>query len=102
MCLTALNAFKSKVFFFFFFENQFNNDHPRYTSTNVHKHTLFLYFSDFSIFLKFLYEKKKKTKIEKKTNKNKLNKTMHKTRLTQNSKAKHTSNAKQKHEGKRK
>ena len=42
--------------------------------------------------------KKKKTKTEKKTNKNKLNKAMHKTRLTQNNKAKHTSNAKQKQE----
>ena len=30
-----------------------------------------------------------------------LNKVMHKTRLTQNSKAKHISNAKQKHEGAR-
>ena len=40
--------------------------------------------------------KKKINQIEKKINKNKLNKAMHKTRLTQNSKAKHTSNAKQK------
>ena len=30
-----------------------------------------------------------------------LNKVMHKTRLTQNSKAKHISNAKQKHKGER-
>ena len=30
-----------------------------------------------------------------------LNKSMHKTRLTRNSKAKHTSNAKQKHERER-
>ena len=30
-----------------------------------------------------------------------LNKAMHKTRLTQNNKANHTSNAKQKHEGER-
>ena len=46
-------------------------------------------------------KKKKKTKTEKKTNKNKLNKAMHKIRPTQNSKAKYTSNAKQKHEGER-
>ena len=38
--------------------------------------------------------KKKKTK--KQPNKNMLNKVMHKTRLTQNIKAKHTSNAKTK------
>ena len=36
-----------------------------------------------------------------KTNKKKLNKVMHKTRLTQNNKAKHTSNAKQKYEEER-
>ena len=35
-------------------------------------------------------------KTEKKTNKNKLNKAMHKTRLTQNIIAKHISNAKTK------
>ena len=46
-------------------------------------------------------KKKKKTKTEKKTNKNKLNKAMCKTRLTQNNKAKHTSNAKQKQGGER-
>ena len=55
---------------------------PMYT-----KHTLFFYFYDFSIFL-FLYEKKKL-----KTTKNVLNKAKHKTRLTQNLKAKHISNA---------
>ena len=49
----------------------------------------FLYFFDFSI---FLYEKKK-TKTEKKTNKNKA---MYKVRLTQNNMAKHTSNANKK------
>ena len=42
------------------------------------KHTLFLYFSDFSI---FFFNKINKT--EKQPNKNKLNKTKHKTRLTQ-------------------
>ena len=46
---------------------------PMYT-----KHTLFLYFSDFSI---FFFNKINKT--EKQPNKNKLNKTKHKTRLTQ-------------------
>ena len=45
------------------------------------KHTLFLYFSDFSIFLK----KNKINKTEKQTNKNMRKKTMYKTRLTQNS-----------------
>ena len=35
------------------------NCHPRYTSTNVHKHTLFLYFSDLSNFLFFIFMKKK-------------------------------------------
>ena len=50
---------------------------PMYT-----KHTLFLYFSDFSIILFYFYEKKNKAKL--KTNKqNMLNKTKHKTRLTQ-------------------
>ena len=38
--------------------------HPRYTSTSVHKDTLFLYFSDFSLFL--LKAKKKKNKNKKK------------------------------------
>ena len=67
------------------------NGHPRYTSTNVHIHTLFLYFSDFSIF--FIWKKKNKNwKINKQSMLNK-NKAMHKTRLTQNNKAKHTSNA---------
>ena len=52
-------------------------------------------FCVFQFLFLFLYEKKI-NQIEKKINKNKLNKAMHKTRLTQNSKAKHTSNAKQK------
>ena len=39
---------------------------------------------------------KQKLKTNKQTNKNMLNKVMHKTRLTQNTKAKHTSNAKTK------
>ena len=43
------------------------------------KHTLFLYFSDFSIFFK----KNKINKTEKQPNKNMLNKVKHKTRLTQ-------------------
>ena len=60
---------------------------PMYT-----KHTLFLYFSDFSIFLKFLYEKQNKAKL-KKNNKNMLNTQSIKTRLTQNMKARHISNA---------
>ena len=50
---------------------------PMYT-----KHTLFLYFSDFSIFILFLYQKQNKQKL--KINKNMLNKAKHKTRLTQN------------------
>ena len=60
---------------------------PMYT-----KQTLFLYFSDFSI---FFYEKQNKTNM-KINNKNMLNKAKHKTRLTQNQKAKHTSNASKK------
>ena len=59
---------------------------PMYT-----KQTLFLYFSDFSIFF-FFYEKQNKTNL-KINNKNMLNKAKHKTRLAQNQKAKHTSNA---------
>ena len=59
---------------------------PMYT-----KHTLFLYFSDFSIYL-FLYEKQNKEKL-KKNNKNMLNTQSIKIRLTQNMKAKHISNA---------
>ena len=52
------------------------------------KHTLFLYFSDFSFFLI-----KNKTKQNwKQTNKNMLNQAKHKTRKTQNLKEKHTSN----------
>ena len=50
---------------------------PMYT-----KYTLFLYFSDFSIF--FLWKTKlKKKKTKKQPNKNMLNKVKHKTRLTQ-------------------
>ena len=48
---------------------------PMYT-----KYTLFLYFSDFSIF--FMKNKIKK-KTKKQPNKNMLNKVKHKTRLTQ-------------------
>ena len=69
---------------------------PMYT--NTHCFCIFLIFQ--FLFYLFLYEKK--TKIEKKKEKkNKLNKAMHKTRLTQNNKAKHTNNAKQKQEGER-
>ena len=47
---------------------------PMYT-----KHTLFLYFSDFSIFfLNIFYMKKKTKKNEKLPNKNMLNKAKHK------------------------
>ena len=58
---------------------------PMYT-----KYTLFLYFSDFSIF--FFMKNKIKKKTKKQPNKNILNKAKHKTRLTQK-KAKHTRNA---------
>ena len=40
--------------------------HPRYTSTSVHKHTLFLYFSDFPPFFIKSKKKKKKNKNKKK------------------------------------
>ena len=46
------------------------------------KHTLFLYFSDFSKKIYF-YMKNKINKTEKQPNKNMLNKVKHKTRLTQ-------------------
>ena len=39
--------------------------HPRYTSTNIHKHTLFLYFSNFSL----IYILKKLKTKQKQTNK---------------------------------
>ena len=48
---------------------------PKYT-----KHTLFLYFSDFSI---FFYLKNEINKTEKQPNKIMLNKVKHKTKLTQ-------------------
>ena len=47
------------------------------------KHTLFLYFSDFSIFIFYFYMKNKINKTEKQPNKIMLNKATHKTRLTQ-------------------
>ena len=56
------------------------------------KHTLFLYVSDFSIFLLNFYMKNK-TKQNWEKNKNMLNKAKHKTSVTQNLKVKHTSNA---------
>ena len=58
MLIQATKDTKFKKFYF--------NGHPRYTSSNVHKHTLFLYFSDFS---ENNYEKKNKAKL--KTNKQK-------------------------------
>ena len=70
---------------------------PMYT-----KHTLFLYFSNFSIFfLVFNIMKNKIKQNRKQTNKQKhvkQDKAMHKTRLTQNNKVKHTSNAIKKRE----
>ena len=63
---------------------------PMYT-----KHTLFLYFSDFSIFFIWKTKQRKTEKITKQKHV-KQDKTMHKTRLTQNMKAKHISNAKTK------
>ena len=51
---------------------------PKYT-----KHTLFLYFFDFSIFFKNFYMKNKINKTKKQPNKNMLNKSKHKTRPTQ-------------------
>ena len=63
----------------------------------------FCIFLIFQFFILFLYEKQNKAKLKKKKNKNKniLNKAMHKNRLTQNNKAKHTSDAKQKQEEER-
>ena len=69
---------------------------PMYTNT----HYFCIFFFNFFIFI-FIW-KTKQTKTIKKINKNKLNKEMHKTKLTQNNKAKHTSNAKQKYERERK
>ena len=65
------------------------------TQVPIYTNTLFLYFSDFSIF--FLFEKQNEAKLKNNQTKHvKQDKSMHKTRLTQNNKAKHTSNAKQK------
>ena len=62
---------------------------PMYT-----KHTLFLYFSDFSIFFFiFIWKTKQSKKKINNNNKNMLNNQNIKTRLTQNLKAKHISNA---------
>ena len=60
------------------------------TQVPMYTNTPFLYFSNFQ----FFYMKSKINQTEKKTNKNKFkkNKAIHKTRLTQNNKAKHTSN----------
>ena len=58
---------------------------PMYT-----KHSLFLYFSDFFKFFFHFYIKKK---INNNNNKNMLNNQSKKTKLTQNLKAKHISNA---------
>ena len=46
---------------------------PMYT-----KHTLFLYFSDFSIFLNFLYEKQNKAKLKKITKQKHVKQPKHK------------------------
>ena len=46
---------------------------PMYT-----KQTLFLYFSDFSIFLNFLYEKKNKAKLKKITKQKHVKQPKHK------------------------
>ena len=52
------------------------------------KHTLFLYFSDFSkFFFLYFYEKQNKVKLKKKK-KNMLNKVKYKTRLTQKQESK--------------
>ena len=62
----------------------------------------FCIFLIFQFFILFLYEKQNKENLKKKKkNKNILNKAMHKDRLTQNNKAKHTSDAKQKQEEER-
>ena len=68
---------------------------PMYT-----KHTLFLYFSNFSK-NKYIYiKKKKKTKL--KTNKNMLNKEKHKNQTdSKKNKAKHISNANKNKKGER-
>ena len=42
------------------------------------KHTLFLYFSDFSIFLNFLYEKQNKAKLKKITKQKHVKQPKHK------------------------
>ena len=47
------------------FRKLYFNGHPRYTITNIYKHTLFLYFSDFD----FDFEKKKKLNNQTKTDK---------------------------------
>ena len=70
--------------------------------SKVHKyqctqtHTIFFFFSDFSVILFYFYLKEKKNQKWNETNKK-----MHKTRLTQNNKATHRSNAKQKNKGER-
>ena len=61
---------------------------PMYT-----KHTLFLYFLILKFFLIFKKKKKSKQKLKKLPNKNMLNNQSIKTKLTQNMKAKHISNA---------
>ena len=58
--------------------------------TQVPMYTKYTVFVFFNFFKKFLYEKQNKPKLKRKTNKNKA---IHKIRLIQNNKAKHTSNA---------
>ena len=64
------------------------------TQVPIYIHILFLYFSNFSKFLFFIFMKSKiKKKTKKQPNKNIMKHTKHITRLTQNRKEKHTSNA---------
>ena len=67
------------------------------TQVSMYTNTLFLYFFFliFQFFNFFFYEKNNKAKLKIIKQKHiKQNKAMHKTRLTQNKEAKHTSNAK--------
>ena len=53
------------------------------TQVPMYTNTLFLYFSDFSIFIFYFYNKQNKAKTKnKQTNKNMLNNAKYKTRLT--------------------
>ena len=64
--------------------------HSRYTSTSIHKYTLFLYFSKFSLFFgKNKKQNKKKKKNLKTKHKNKYTNKASKTKLTQNTTTNH-------------